>query len=208
MVDEYSDVTRILRAVEARYRSRTVFISGSAHVFDPWQPDTAGRFVESLSAELIRKGFNVVTGFGLGVGPSVIAGALQEILTYPKRHSQSQLQAFPFPVDDGSAPKRRALYRRHRETMIGKAGIAIFLFGNKRDDRGRIVAADGMREGYSIVQALGLSVIAVGATGWVAQAISRDLVGKISGRSGRPFRKLAELQMIQPPILTRWLRQL
>ena len=72
--------------------------------------------------------------------------------------------------------------------MIGKAGIAIFLFGNKRDDRGRIVAADGMREEYSIVQALGLSVIAVGATGWVAQEISRDLVGKISGRS-KAFQK-------------------
>lgn len=183
MVDEYSEVTRILRAVEARYRSRTVFISGSAHEFGAWAPDAAGRFIEAISAGLVSKAFNVVTGFGLGVGPSVIAGALQEILAHPRVHSQSQLQAFPFPVDDGSAPSRRAIYRSHREAMISKAGIAIFLFGNKRDDRGHIVPADGMREELAIAQSLGLKIIAVGSTGWIAQEIANDLAGRLTGRS-------------------------
>lgn len=188
MVDEYSDVTRILQAVETRYRARTVFISGSAHEFDPWLPDDAGRFIESLSAGLVGRGFNVVTGFGLGVGPSVIAGALHEILAYPKRHSQNQLKAFPFPVDDGSAPARRALYRRHREAMIGNAGIAIFLFGNKRDKRGSIVHADGMQEELAIARSKDLQVIAVGSTGWVAQEIANDLVGSHSART-KAFKK-------------------
>jgi uncharacterized protein YfiM (DUF2279 family) len=189
MVDEYSDVTRILRAVEARYRTRTVFISGSAHDFDPfWLPDDAGRFIESLSAELVSKRFNVVTGFGLGVGPSVIAGALQVILANPKRHSQNQLQAFPFPVANGSAPARRALYHQHREFMISKAGIAIFLFGNKRDNRGNIVIADGMREELAIAQSMQLQIIAVGSTGWVAQEIANDLAGALSGRT-KAFKK-------------------
>src|SRR3546814_8013347 len=30
LVDEYSDITKILREIEARYRKRTVFFSGSA----------------------------------------------------------------------------------------------------------------------------------------------------------------------------------
>ncbi|MGZ3236723.1 MAG: SIR2 family protein [Burkholderiaceae bacterium] len=188
MVDEYSDVTRILLAVEARYRTRTVFISGSAHGFDPWLPDDAGRFIEALSTELVSKGFNIVTGFGLGVGPSVIAGALHEILTHPKRCSQNQLQAFPFPVDDGSTSVRRALYRQHRETMIRKAGIAIFLFGNKRDKRGNIIKADGMLEELEIARAMGLKIIAAGSTGWVAREIANDLAGTLSGRS-KAFRK-------------------
>jgi hypothetical protein len=192
MVEEYSAVTRILRAIEERYRSRSVFISGSAHEFDPWRPDVAGRFIESLSAGLVGKGFNIVTGFGLGVGPSVIAGALHEIIAHSKIRSQNQLQAFPFPVDDGKAPARRALYRRHRETMIGKAGIAIFLFGNKRNDRGTIIAADGMREELAIAQSKGLKIIAVGATGWVAQEIANDLAGSLSGRS-KAFLKAFEI---------------
>lgn len=188
MVDEYSDVTRLLQAVEARYRNRTVFISGSAHEFDPWLPDDVGQLIEALSAGLISKGFNIVTGFGLGVGPSVIAGALHQILTHPKRHSQNQLQAFPFPVASGSAAARRAMYRPHREAMIGKAGIAIFLFGNKRDDRGNIVPADGMREELSIAHALGLHIVAAGSTGWVAQEIATALAELLSERT-KAFKK-------------------
>ncbi|WP_296555448.1 SIR2 family protein [Pigmentiphaga sp.] len=188
MVDDYGDVTRILRAVESRYRTRTVFISGSAHDFAPWLPDHAGRFIESLSGGLVDKGFNLVTGFGLGVGPSVIAGALHEILAHPKRRSPNQLQAFPFPVDDGSAPARRTLYRRHREDMIGKAGIAIFLFGNKRSARGKIVLADGVREELAIARAMGLHIVAAGSTGWVAQEIAAELAASISDRS-KAFKK-------------------
>lgn len=188
MVDDYSDVTRILQAIEIRYRSKTIFISGSAHEFEPWRPDEAGTFIESLTSALIRKGFNVVTGFGLGVGPSVIAGALQEILTNPQLHSQSQLQAFPFPVDDDSAPERQKLYRQHRENMISKAGIAIFVFGNKRDKTGGIVLADGMLQELEIAKSMGLKLIAAGATGWMAQKISEGLV-ESSSKQSKAFNK-------------------
>jgi hypothetical protein len=146
-------------------------------------PDDAGRFIESLSAALVGKGFNIVTGFGLGVGPSVIAGALQEILAHPNRRSNNQLQAFPFPVADKSTPARRSLYRRNREMMVGQAGIAIFLFGNKRNGRGTIVPSDGMREELTIARDMGLQIIAVGSTGWIAQDISKDLAGSLSGRT-------------------------
>lgn len=188
LVDEYSDVTRILLAIERRYRTRTIFISGSAHEFDPWLPDDAGRFIASLSAALVSAGFNIVTGFGLGVGPSVIAGALQEILVDPKRRSQQQLQAFPFPVADESTESRRAMYRRHREAMIRKAGIAVFLFGNKRDGRGRVVDADGMREELAVAKEMGLHIVAVGSTGWVAEQIARELRPSVATRT-KAFRK-------------------
>lgn len=187
-IDDYADVTRILQAVEARYRTRTVFVSGSAHDFDPWLPDDASCLIESISEGLIKKGFNIVTGFGVGVGPSIIAGALREILSNPKRHSSKQLQAFPFPVADGAPAARRALYRPHRENMIAKAGIAIFLFGNKRDGRGNIVVADGMREELAIAKSFGLQIVAVGSTGWVAEEVARSLTVSIGARS-REFKK-------------------
>lgn len=183
MVDEYSDITRILRAIEWGYRSRSIFVSGSAHEFDPWRPDEAGKFIEALSARLVRAGLNVVTGFGLGVGPSVIAGALQEVMRHPTSRSESQLQAFPFPVDDGTNPAGRALYHQHRERMIAKAGIAIFLFGNKRDKRGNVIAADGMRDEFAIAQELGLQTISVGSTGYVAMEIAQQVLPTIAGRS-------------------------
>ncbi|MBQ0942612.1 SIR2 family protein [Ideonella sp. 4Y16] len=183
MVDDYADITRILRAVEARYRTRTIFISGSAHEFDPWRPDAAGSLIESLSRSLIAKGFTVVTGFGLGVGPSVISGALQEIQANPKRNSPGQLQAFPFPATDMSSSARRTLYYRHRQRVIGMAGTAIFLFGNKRNKRGAIVPADGMIEEFSIAKAAGLHIIPVGATGWVAKDVAVEVTPLHSNRS-------------------------
>lgn len=183
MIEDYSDVTRILRAVESRYRTRTVFMSGSAHDFQPWQSDSASRFIESLSGELVSNGLTVVTGFGVGVGPSVIAGAFQKILAHPKRFSQNQLQAFPFPARSESDPGKRGLFKRYRESMISKAGIAIFLFGNKRDAKEKIVDADGMIEELLIAQSLGLHIIAVGATGWVAGQIADGQAAFNSSRS-------------------------
>lgn len=188
MVNEYTEVTRILQGIEARYRTRTIFISGSAHEFSPWQPDNAGLFIEELSSTLVRKGSTIVTGFGIGVGPSVIAGALREILAHPKRCSPNQLQAFPFPVANGTSDSRRKLYKQYREKMLSKAGIAIFLFGNKRDGRGNITSADGMWEELAIARSMGLHVIAVGSTGWVAEEIANDLKSSISSRT-KAFQK-------------------
>lgn len=175
MVDEYDDVKRILRAVEARYRSRSVFISGSAAEFDPWDTDTANRFLESLARTLVAKGMDIVTGFGLGVGPAIIAGALGEILLHPNVRSHSQLQAYPFPAETGTAPARLSLYQQHRERMIGAAGVVVLVFGNKRDASGALVVADGMRNELQIAQGLGLHVIAAGATGWMAQELAAAL---------------------------------
>lgn len=188
MVEDYSDVTRILQAVESRYRTRTVFISGSAHDFQPWQSDSASRFIESLSGELVSNGLTVVTGFGVGVGPSVIAGAFQKILAHPKRYSQNQLQAFPFPMRSESDLGKSALFKRYREGMIYKAGIAIFLFGNKRDAKEKIIDADGMFEELLIAQSMGLHIIAVGATGWVAGQIADQQAAFNSARS-KGFKK-------------------
>ena len=188
MVDEYSDIKRILHAIEACYRNKCVFISGSAAEYAPWSPDKAGQFLESLSAALVAKGLIVVTGFGLGVGASIIAGALSEIMLNPKSRTPNQLQAHPFPANTGSATVKRSLYTAIRKTMIGKAGIAIFLFGNKRDAKGRLERADGMLEELSLARAEGLHVIAVGATGWIAEHIAASLASDARARTPA-FRK-------------------
>jgi hypothetical protein len=174
LIDDYRDVTRILRAIEIRYRERSVFISGSAYEFGGWPPDRAGDLIEKISESLIKSGRNVITGFGLGVGPSVIAGAMKTVLSNPRRWSQNQLQAFPFPVEDRTGAGRSILYRRHREDIISRCGVAVFLFGNKRDGRGKIVPAAGMREEYEIAKAGGLKIIAVGCTGWIAEEIYNE----------------------------------
>lgn len=75
------------------------------------------------------------------------------------------------------------MYRRHREAMISNAGIAIFVFGNKRDDRGKIILADGMRYELETARSMGLQIIAIGSTGWIAQEIAAELRSSLSGRT-------------------------
>lgn len=170
LIDEYAELTSILRLVETRYRQRKIFISGSAHEFSPFLADAAAMLIEGISRELIKQSLGVVTGFGLGVGPSVISGALQVLLGNRKRYRETQLEAKPFPIGE----ENKAAYRKHREAMIQKCGVAIFLFGNKRDANGKLVPADGVEQEYEIAKSLGVKIIAVGSTGWIAGRIWRD----------------------------------
>lgn len=178
LVDEYEDITRILGAIEQEYRQRTIFISGSADDFAPWKTDLANQFVAGLSQALVEKKYRIVTGFGLGVGPSVIAGALDPILRDKRRYRQTQLVARPFPIAISDPRERRTAYQRYREEMIGLAGIAVFLFGNKREGDD-IIDADGVATEFDMAVEEGLKVIPVGATGHVAaqlwQRVSDDL---------------------------------
>jgi hypothetical protein len=199
LIDDYREVTLILRAIATRYRERSVFISGSAHEFGRWPPDRAGDLIEKISASLVQSGRNVLTGFGLGVGPSVIAGAMKTILANPKRWSQNQLQAFPFPVEDQTGTGRSALYKRHRENIMSRCGIAVFLFGNKRDGRGKIVPAAGMREEYEIAKAAGLKVIAIGSTGWVAEEIGKEQASLSTAHTRRVKAALRTLNEFKAP---------
>ena len=191
LVDDYKDITRILAAIEQEYRQRTIFISGSADDFAPWKTDTANQFVAGLSQALVEKKYRIVTGFGLGVGPSVIAGALDPILRDKRRYRQSQLVARPFPIAISDLRERRKAYQRYREEMIGLAGIAIFLFGNKRqgDD---VIDADGVVAEFDMAVEQGLKVIPVGATGYVAEQmwgrVANDLLEFYPGAT-TAFRK-------------------
>ncbi|HHA2494038.1 TPA: SIR2 family protein [Stenotrophomonas maltophilia] len=208
MIDQYKQVPEILGAIESRYRQRTVFVSGAAHVFpSSWNPARAHQFLSGLSSALIRKRLNVVTGFGLGVGTSVVSGALETILSNPGRHQEKQLQASPFPVAADSRTKSR-LYRQHREKILGKCGIAIFAFGSKLEGR-KTVLSQGMRDEFNLARDDGLIVIPIGATGSVAKELWEEVSSRFnefypnaSGTFARHFKTLGR-ETAKPEELTR-----
>jgi hypothetical protein len=170
LVDEYEHITLILKAIEREYRQRTIFISGSADEFKKWGNANAHKFVANLSRSLIEKHYSVVTGFGRGIGPSVIAGALEPILQERLRYRQSQLIARPFPVAIKGKREREKTYRAYRKEMVKMSGIAVFLFGNKQGDIG-FDRADGVEQEFELAVEKGLRVIPVGATGYVAEEL-------------------------------------
>jgi hypothetical protein len=169
LIDDYSDITDILRDVENMIKRNNVFISGSATVYGEWGEQRVYQFASSLSKSIIKNGNNIVTGFGLGVGSCIISGALEEIYSNPHGQVHERLLLRPFPQTTTGQTPLPVLWTKYRNDMLSNVGLAIFICGNKLDPKtGDIIEANGMTEEFEIAVSKGIIPIPVGATGFTA----------------------------------------
>lgn len=170
-LESYSLITTILNKLETLYLSNNIFISGSlsSPTFN-WDITRAENFTYNLSKELIKSQYKIISGFGLGIGSSVINGALFEINNAQYKHIDEHLCILPFPQNISDADERKRFWRAYRYNMISLCGISIFIFGNKIDD-GNTVIASGMIEEFNIADELGKIIIPIGSTGGAAKEI-------------------------------------
>ncbi len=164
LVNDYKDITHLLQLIEARVKRKRVFIGGSAAVYDPFAEAEARQFIHDLSKTLVKGGYEVVTGFGLGVGDAVINGSLDQVYSTKYRSLDRFLVMRPFPQFATGNKKRSELWTEYRKSMMDESGIAIFLFGNKKTGE-EIVPANGLQEEFDIALEKGIPVIPVGFTG-------------------------------------------
>lgn len=169
IVDSYDQITDVLKMIEARYKSKTVFVSGAAHEYGSrWTSDEALTFVHKLAGELVAKDFRLVTGLGLGVGSTVVDGALQQIYRVQRKTLTDQLVIRPFP----QSSLGQQLWPVYRENMLDFAGMAIFMFGNKLEgDPATLVNSNGVIAEFDIAHAKGVKVLPLGFTEYVAQEL-------------------------------------
>tara|TARA_B100001063_G_C16775010_1_gene564537 strand:+ start:2986 stop:4428 length:1443 start_codon:yes stop_codon:yes gene_type:complete len=170
ILDDYAQITSILEEIENRYKKKTIFISGSAEIYDPYEKNEALGFIHLLSKKIIEKNFRIVNGFGWGIGSSVINGSLEAISANPLKFSESQLILKPFPQFESGKKKLPELWEEYRQKMISLSGISIFLFGNKRDGA-EIVEANGVIREFEISRDLGNICIPIGCTGYATESI-------------------------------------
>ena len=179
MINDYSEITDILNLISKRINQNNVFISGSASDYDRYSKEEALDLISLLSKNLIKNNFNVISGFGLGVGSAVITGALEEIYINQKNINNERLLLRPFPQDISDPDKRQELWKKYREDMISRAGISIFVFGNKLEE-GNVVKANGMIEEFEIAKANHNLIVPVGCTGYVSLDIWNEINANIS----------------------------
>lgn len=174
VVDEFREIDEIIEGIYRKFLFRHVFVSTSAHDYTPWGEGSVTSFMEKLGSLLVDRDMKLVTGVGLGAGNAVLGGAIVGVSRDPSKKIDDYLIIRPFPqyVDDPS--KRDAIWHSYREDMIGRAGIGIFLFGNKLVG-GEVLPASGMTKEFEIAKEKGLFLVPVGATG----SIAKDLGGKI-----------------------------
>lgn len=192
MIDEYSQITDILSEIEKSLNQRNIFISGSADEYGSMETDTAREFIEKMSKRLIREDYNLISGFGIGVGSFVITGALNEIYMKQKRINHNQLLLRPFPQGILDDLTREKLWNQYREDMISRAGISIFIFGNKKN-KDEIVQADGVYSEFEIAKLYNNIIIPMGATGYVAKSIWDEVKLQFDKFYPKNSQKLKEL---------------
>lgn len=175
LVDDYADITKILKEIESRYRKRTVFFSGSAEEYGSWTRREALDFIHDVASNCVEANCRVVNGFGWGIGSAVINGALEAIYGNPQKYSEAQLIVRPFPQHGDNLP---ALWEQYRQRMISLAGVALFFFGNKVDGE-NIVNASGVRREFQIALEHGLLPIPVAATGFMAEELWKEVSGDL-----------------------------
>lgn len=176
-VNDYSEITEILRDIETAVKSNNVFISGSADDYADWGRDKAEELARKISESLVKDNFKITSGFGLGIGSSVINGALTEIYRSKYKHTDEYLCLRPFPQGIKNATERQNVFTQYRKDMISDTGVAIFLFGNKKDtkDPSKIIDSPGCLEEFSIARDNRNVIIPIGSTGFAAKRIFDEI---------------------------------
>ena len=172
-VDSYDEITETLKRIEKVSKMKNVFISGSAEKFMmPWDKNKAENLAGKLAAALVHDDCRITSGFGLGIGPSVINGALDVIYSEKYRHVDEHLCLRPFPQGITNPTERAARWKKYREDILEETGVSVFMFGNKKDKTtGSIVESDGCIQEFEIAKKKGNVIIPIGSTGDAAKKI-------------------------------------
>lgn len=173
LVNQYEEITEILREVEQAQKRKTIFISGAAEDYSPYSQQDVEEFVSSLSQEILKLGYRIVTGFGLGIGSSVISGSIKYLTEQNLKIDEDYLILRPFPQNK----EGKELWSAWREDMISYAGISIFLFGNKSQN-GEIILSNGMQEEFDISKRNNNVLIPVASTGHMAKQLWEEDMSK------------------------------
>lgn len=100
-----------------------------------WETRTALDFSYYLAQALVSRGNRIITGFGAGVGNSMI----RAILTYTAKNKSQKIEkcVLGLPFDQDEAPKStmKTLWCHYRQSSLKQAGIAIFIFGEPTDNQ-------------------------------------------------------------------------
>nr|WP_286127390.1 hypothetical protein [Atopobium sp. ICM42b] len=170
LIDSYEEITEILKIILNRYKRKTVFLSGSAETYAPLNTQIAKDFIRKLSFELVKNGYKVINGYGLGVGTYVIDGITEYCYDHRNIKIEESLKLMPFPLGAQNSDQLRTTWEKYREEMISQCGIAIYMFGNKQKN-GEIIKADGVKKEFNIAESHQLVNIPLAFTGFMAQEL-------------------------------------
>jgi hypothetical protein len=122
-----------------------------------------------IGLRLIRDGYNLVSGFGLGLAEQCVLGALRALYGIPRGAEVERLVVRPFPrAKDGD---QQAQNTSHREELIARSGIVVVVSGNRATSGGGTEISPGVLEEVGIALRQRKLVVPIGATGHAARKV-------------------------------------
>lgn len=180
-IDEYSEITDVLRELNRRGHRKDIFVSGSAYDFDPFGQKRLEGLARLIGSEIIRRNYNLTSGFGLGIGGAVIIGAMEALYEQEKGRQEGRTNLRPFPQVAPGTMTKQEFNTKYRKDMISQVGAVIFIAGNKLDSAtGKVSEATGVNEEFRIAKQSKRLPIPVGATGHAAAKIWNDVTSNLA----------------------------
>jgi len=172
LIDEYREIEDLLRKLCLATSARNIFVSGSAHDYAPSGREKVERFCRKLGEQIIHRGYNLVSGFGLGIAGACIIGAHEQAKREKAGRIGERLRLHPFPQEFRDDAERRRVWGEIRTELVRESGVTVFIAGNKLDSAsGRVVVANGVLDEFALARANSHVLIPVAATGGAAAQI-------------------------------------
>lgn len=160
LINDYNEIKEVLRDINYYTNIYNVFISGSYRENDEKKLLEISKFCNQLTYSLYKENLRIVNGYGYKVGYYIASAATKIMLEENTTSFEKYLLMYPFDEHLTASQKYK-----HREFMLSKANVAIFMYGSASSDSGMIeefnIAKNDPRK----------IIIPIGSTGGAAKII-------------------------------------
>ncbi len=168
LIDDYNEICNVLREINYYTNQYNVFISGSYRENNEEKMQEISKFCNKLTTSLYKENLRIVNGYGYKVGYYIAAAATRLMLEENVASFEKYLLMYPFDEHLTKSQKYK-----HREFMISKANVVIFMYGSASSD-------SGMVEEFNIAQKDPRKIIIpIGSTGGAAKIIYDEVKANI-----------------------------
>ena len=168
LIDDYSEISEILKEINYYTHQKNVFISGSYRDNDNKTLYEVDNYCKAVTRALYKNGFTIINGYGYKVGYYIASEATKLMLEENVVDFKKHLEMYPFNEHLSSENKTK-----HRKFMISRSNFVIFMYGTGS-------CSSGMFEEYSIAKSNpNKIIIPIGVTGGSANKILEDIRNNI-----------------------------
>jgi hypothetical protein len=188
VLTDYKEITIILKALNNFYKRSNIFMSGSVECFEEnnnQNDDKHKLFVHNLTKEILKNKLKIITGKGKIIGDITIDATLDYMFSNGYQRLDEYIKMRPFPLSfirEGKSENdkkeiKQDRNKKYRDEILKEAGVAIFIYGNKKDEDGiSIKKSNGMEEEFDIAIEKGMKPIPIGATGYMAKKLWDNVI--------------------------------